>query len=418
MIPRRRFLQYAGTTLPGFPLLGSLGAASSPQTPKRLVCIGLDLSLRPETFFPGRSDEKSPLPPLLQPLRDWKGNLTAFSKMEHPGVSGGHSAVHAFLSGVRREQRTAFDSGCISLDQLVAAERGHLTRFPFLTFGVGGGDSIAWNASGSNLAKLEDPANAYEALFTPKSAAEKSHARALSVEDRQVAALLHGEAKRVSGRLDQWDREKLEEFVESVDQFEAKTRDQEKWLDAPIPKPEGPSPTWSDDGCIDKVRATLDVMALALLSDSTRVMTMNIGVGLPVAKRVPGVDRSYHDLSHSGRDPKKLAQLHKVETALISELDYFLKRLASHKDADGSSMLDNTIVLFGSGMGNASSHSNLDLPVLVAGGGLKHAPNFHFQKEEEDQTPLCNLYVTLLQQLGLERDQFGTSTGNLNELLG
>jgi len=203
-----------------------------------------------------------------------------------------------------------------------------------------------------------------------------------------------------------------------VDEFEAKVRAQEKWIDAPIPKPEGPPPQWSSDGCLDKVRATFDVMSLALLSDSTRVMTMNIGVGLPVAKRIPGVVRSYHDLSHSGRDPDKLAQLHKIESALIAEFDHFLRHLDSHQDVDGGTLLDNTIVLFGSGMGNASSHSNLDLPVIVAGGGLKHQPNLHFQKKSEDQTPLCNLYVTLLQKLGLERDRFGTSTGSLNELLG
>jgi len=343
--------------------------------------------------------------------------LTAFSKMEHPGVSGGHSAVHAFLSGVRREQRDAFAEGCVSLEQVVALEKGHLTRFPFLTFGVGGGDSIAWSASGNNLPKLENPTEAYEMLFTPKSAKEKSAARELSIMDRQVAALLDHEAKRVRSSLDSWDREKLEEYVQSVDQFETKLRAQEKWIDAPIPKSDGPPPRWAPDGCIDKVRATLDVMALALMSDSTRIMTMNIGVGLPVAKRIPGVDRSYHDLSHSGQDPNKLAQLHKVEFALMKELDAFLHRLASQKDVNGARLLDNTIVLLGSGMGNASSHSNLDLPVIVAGGGLRHAPEFFFQHKTEDQTPLCNLYVTLLQQLGLERDQFGTSTGNLNELL-
>jgi len=418
---RRTFLQQAGASALAPGLLGAFpcfASAEKGKAPKRLVCIGLDLSLRPETFFPGGSGEKSKLPPLLEPLRSWEGNLTAFSKMEHPGVSGGHAAVHAFLSGVRREQRASFTEGCLSLDQLVAAERGHLTRFPYLTFGVGGGDSISWSASGSNLTKLDNPTKAYEAIFSPRSEADKSAERALGIEDRQVAALLDKEAKRVGDRLDRWDREKLDEFVTSVDEFEAKVRAQEKWIDAPIPKPDGPPPKWSPDGCLDKVRATYDVMALALLSDSTRVMTMNIGVGLPVAKRIPGVDRSYHDLSHSGRDPDKLAQLHKIESALIAELDQFLRRLDSHRDVDGSTLLDNTIVLFGSGMGNASSHSNLDLPVIVAGGGLKHQPNLHFQKKSEDQTPLCNLYVTLLQKLGLERDQFGTSTGSLNELLG
>jgi hypothetical protein len=132
---------------------------------------------------------------------------------------------------------------------------------------------------------------------------------------------------------------------------------------------------------------------------------------------IPGINRGYHDLSHSGQDPEKLRQLHIIESALMAELDHFLERLATMKDIGGSSLLDNTTVVFGSGMGNASAHANTNLPVVLAGGGFKHGHHLFFPKNGRQQTPLCNLFVTLLQQMGIERDQFGSSSGNLNELL-
>lgn len=419
MIKRRSFLKTAGRALPALPLLASsLGRAEEAAAkPKRLVCIGLDLSLRPEAFSPAKPGADYELSPLLKPMARWKDQLTVFSKLDHPGVSGGHSAVHTFLTGVRREQREGFEDGCLSLDQRVAGELGHLTRFPFMCFGVGGGDSISWTRSGVNLAKIEDPTRAYDMLFAPQDPAARATARKLSAEDTSVAALLQQEAKKLKPSLDQWDREKLDEFAESVHEFETKTKALEKWIDAPVPEAKGSPPRWSSDGCLDKVRATFDVMSLALQSDSTRIMTMNIGISLPVADRIPGVSRSYHDLSHSGKDPDKLAQLHRVESSLVSELDHFLDTLAKAKDVDGSSMLDNTLVVFGSGMGNASSHSNRSLPVIVAGGGIRHGRHLHFEKEGREETPLSNLYVTLMNEMGMEADRFATSDGDLNELL-
>jgi hypothetical protein len=132
---------------------------------------------------------------------------------------------------------------------------------------------------------------------------------------------------------------------------------------------------------------------------------------------IPGINRGYHDLSHSGQDPDKLRQLHLIESALMAELDHFLERLATTKDVGGRSLLESTAVVFGSGMGNASAHANTNLPVLLAGGGFKHGRHLFFPKQGRSQTPLCNIFVTLLQQLGIELDQFGSSTGNLNQFL-
>jgi hypothetical protein len=208
----------------------------------------------------------------------------------------------------------------------------------------------------------------------------------------------------------------MEEFMGAMRDFERANASNMAWLDKPLPVTAGQKPEWKSEGCMDRVRANFDVAALALQADATRIITLNIGGALPVTN-IPGINRGYHDLSHSGQDPDKLRQLHIIESALMAELDHFLERLAAMKDIGGSSLLDNTTVVFGSGMGNASAHANTNLPVVLAGGGFKYGHHLFFPKNGRQQTPLCNLFVTLLQQMGIERDQFGSSSGNLNQVL-
>ena len=400
-----------------FPWLSPLALRGAQiAAPKRLVCIGLDLSMRPEQFFPIGEGPGYELSPLLKPLARWQQQLTVFSHLDHPGVSGGHYGVHAFLSGVRREQGSGFADGCVSIDQLADEHLGKHTRYSSLCLGVGGGDNISWTRSGIAVPKLEDPSATFDLLFRPPAQGVTEARRARLAENQSAVALLHPEAKRLGPQLDRWDREKLDEFITALRDFERTTEASAAWLDKPLPETAGSRPVWSPTGCMDKVRATFDVMSLALQADATRIISFNIGTGLPVTK-IPGVSRTYHDLSHSGQDPDKLQKLHLIESALIGELDRFLGTLAERKDIGGGTLLDHTTVVFGSGMGNASSHSNLDLPVLVAGGGLRHGRHLFFPKQGRKQTPLCNLYVSLLQKMGVESDRFGSSNGNLNEFL-
>jgi hypothetical protein len=415
---RRHFLKSVGgaaLTYPWFSPL-ALRGAEAVKAPRRLVCIGLDFGLRPEMFFPNGEGTAFELTPMLKSLERWRQRMTIFSQLEHPGVQGGHYGVHAFLSGVRREQAGGFSEGCVSLDQLVEEECGGLTRFPSLCLGVGGGDAISWTRSGIAIPKLEDPAAVFDLLFRPGDQATGNQRRAKFSENESVVDLIYRDAKRVAPNLDRWDRDKMEEFMESVRQFERSNRTSAAWFDRPLPSTSGSRPSWNNNGCMDLVRANFEVAALALQSDATRIITLNIGGGLPVT-RIPGINRGYHDLSHSGKDEEKLRQLRIIETALVEEFDHFLGRLATMKDIGGGNLLDNTAVVFGSGMGNASSHANTNLPLLLAGGGFKHGRHLLFPKHGRQQTPLCDLYVTLLQQMGIERAKFGTSTGNLNQIL-
>lgn len=415
---RRHFLKALGGSALTFPWLSNLAlnGAEVSNAPRRLVCIGLDFGLRPEAFFPASQGPELELTPLLQPLERWRRKMTVFSQLEHPGVQGGHYGVHAFLSGVRREQAAGFADGCATLDQIVEEHSGGLTRFPSLCLGVGGGDAISWTRSGIAVPKLEDPGAAFEMLFKPQRLSAASARRAELSENESVVTLIAQDSKRLAPHLDRWDREKLEEFMGAMRDFERANTTSMAWLDKPLPVTDGKKPSWNNDGCIDRVRANLDLAVLALQADATRIITLNIGGALPVTN-IPGINRGYHDLSHSGQDPEKLRQLHIIESALMAELDYFLERLSAMKDIGGGSLLDNTTVVFGSGMGNASAHANTNLPVVLAGGGFKHGRHLFFPKQARQQTPLCNLFVTLLQQMGIEREKFGSSNGNLNQLL-
>ena len=415
---RRDVLQTLSGTALTFPWFSNLAlhGAEVMKTPRRLVCIGLDFGLRPESFFPVGQGPELELTPLLKPLERWQKKMTVFSQLDHPGVQGGHYGVHTFLSGVRREQAAGFADGCVSLDQLAEEELGGLTRFPSLCLGVGGGDAISWTRSGIAVPKLEDPSQAFQLLFKPDPSSAKEARRAELAENESVLSLIARDAKRVAPLLDRWDREKMDEFMGAMRDFERANATNIAWLDKPLPVAGGEKPKWDNAGCMDRVRANLDVAALALQADATRIVTLNIGGSLPVTN-IPGLDRGYHDLSHSGQDPEKLRQLHVIESAIVAELDHFLERLATMKDIGGASLLDNTTVVFGSGMGNASSHANTNLPVVLAGGGFKHGRHLFFPKQGRQQTPLCNLFVTLLQQMGIQRDRFGSSTGNLNEFL-
>ena len=415
---RRLFLKTLGGSALTFPWFSNLAlnGAETMKAPRRLVCIGLDFGLRPESFFPVGHGPDLELTPLLKPLERGQRKMTVFSQLEHPGVQGGHYGVHAFLSGVRREQAAGFADGCATLDQIVEEHSGGLTRFPSLCLGVGRGDAISWTRSGIAVPKLEDPGAAFDLLFKPQRQSAASARRAELSENESVLGLITEDAKRLAPHLDRWDREKMDEFIGAMRDFERANNTSIAWLDKPLPVTDGAKPTCKTDGCIDHVRANLELAALALQADATRIITLNIGGALPVTN-IPGINRGYHDLSHSGQDPEKLRQLHIIESALMAELDHFLERLAAMKDIGGASLLDNTTVVFGSGMGNASAHANTNLPVVLAGGGFKHGRHLFFPKQGRQQTPLCNLFVTLLQQMGIERDTFGSSNGNLNQLL-
>ena len=226
------------------------------------------------------------------------------------------------------------------------------------------------------------------------------------------------QAKDVRSALGARDRDKLDEYFTSVRELEQRLAKSEEWAKKPKPKVDAKPPVdvTNPTDLIAKTRVWFDLIHLALQTDSTRLVTLQL-LGTSGVPPIPGVSLGHHDLSHHGKDPTKIAQLEKIETEEMKTLRDFLKKLKDTKE-DGATLLDRTTVFFSSNLADASIHSVKNMPVLLAGGGFKHGRRLAF--DPKSNPPLCNLYVSMLQRLGLEVDKFGSSTGALTglEMLG
>ncbi|MCA9072624.1 MAG: DUF1552 domain-containing protein, partial [Planctomycetaceae bacterium] len=214
-------------------------------------------------------------------------------------------------------------------------------------------------------------------------------------------------------RVTSRDREKLDEYFTSVREAERQLQKSEQWQHKPKPQVEAKPPRDIQDqnDIINRARQLYDMMYLAIVTDSTRVLTYAVGDTNAVAT-LPGVSMNYHDLSHHGQDPEKLKQLGLVESAHLQAFADFLTRLKETSEGD-STLLERTMVLLGSHM-HSGGHNNRNLPILLAGGGFRHGQHLAF--DQENNTPLANLYVTMLQRLGLPIDRFASSTGTMTGL--
>ena len=217
-------------------------------------------------------------------------------------------------------------------------------------------------------------------------------------------------------KLGSQDRHKFQEYLNAIEETQRRLSRAGYWIgkDKPV-LPGSENALQHKSGGEERrfvaMRSMFDLCALAFRTDSTRIVTMHIPGGNGVLK-LDGINDGYHSLSHHGQDPKKIEQLKQIELEYIKELAHFIQTLKDIPEGNGS-MLDHTLIYFGSGMGNASSHSNRNLPVLLAGGNMKHGSSL---KYEQDSKPLCDLYVSMLQWMGVETDSFSSSRGNMSEL--
>jgi hypothetical protein len=219
------------------------------------------------------------------------------------------------------------------------------------------------------------------------------------------------EAKGFQRALGRRDREKLDEYFTSVREVEQRMVKAQDWARTPKPKVSAKPPT-DIPSAVEvpaRVRLMIDLMQLALQTDSTRFITFALN-GLNAVPIIPGVTQDWHNLSHHGQDPAKLAELKVVELQQMELFGELLAKLKSTKE-EGGTLLDRTIVMFGSNLGNASSHDNKNMPVIVAGGGFKHGQHLAFDPKKNP--PLSNLYVQFLHRLGAEVNAFGSSNGTI-----
>jgi hypothetical protein len=302
--------------------------------------------------------------------------------------------------------------GNITIDQRAAETIGGATRFPSLTIGsedgLHGGCLMSWTRSGTRVPPIQGPRELFRKLFISDSAADRARSQDRLALQGSILDAVQGDAKSLQRHLDKRDREKLDEYFTSVRDVEKQLELNRRWSSIPKPAPGMAEP--EDSTFVSNLPVLYDLMALALQTDSTRIATLEIADGIEVSAF--GLRKGYHTLSHHGQVQENIDGLLKIEQYQMDLFAKFLDKLKSIKDGDGT-LLEHTMVLFGSGMANANAHVNINLPILLAGGGFKHGEFVASPTTGLNKQPLCNLYVTMLQRFGVEVDKFGTSKGTL-----
>lgn len=421
-IPRRRFLRGLGVTL-GLPLLEqNLTRAAAQTPPRRMLLISNNLGVLPQHFFPKDKGAGYTLSPYLQELAAFRKDFTIFSGLSHPAVTGGHSTENCFLTAARDPTRSGFRNS-ISLDQFAAEKLGQQTRFPTLNLGVNidkANRSLSWTRDGVLLPAEDSPAALFRKMFL-QGDARQTAASLKRLQDRgSILDAVRDDIRRFQRNLNSTDKSRLDQYLTSVRELEQRLAISGEWEQKPKPQTKTTEPKDIADKAkfFPKIQLMLDMARLAFESDSTRIITLMVdGFATPVFE-INDQQRTrdgYHNLSHHGQSKEKLAELEKVDLQQMRHLRELLTALAATPAADGTHLLDQTMVLYGSNLGDANVHNCTNLPILLAGGRMKHGGHLAFDSVQNK--PLCNLFVTMLQHLGVEAGGFGSSSGTLNELL-
>jgi hypothetical protein len=416
---RRTFLRAAGASI-GLPLLDAMlpvgiGAEekAAAMRARRLLLIGRPLGLHAPFLFPEKAGKGYEATRYLKPLQDHRDRFTVFSGMSHRGYNAGHGSEPGLFTGVGPEGMRPGDlRNTISLDQEVASRLGADTRFASLQ--LGGGD-LSWNRKGVKLPSETQATRAFKALFIDGTPAEVAREVERIQTGQSILDGVREQAKSLAGGLGAADRQRLDLLLTSIREAEQRLQQDQAWVKKPKPKV-GVKPFTedhvSDNKMLERERQWFDLAHLALQTDSTRVMTLYLWSHTERLD-LPGLSVSHHDASHHGQDDSKIRQLALVEDAEMKLFADFLTKMKATDDG-GAPLLDQTAVLHASNLGNASAHTNDNLPILLAGGGFKHAGHVAFDRK--DNKPLSNLFIRILRQLGVELDRFGSSTGTLSEV--
>lgn len=413
---RRTFLRAAGVSLalPSLDVFASERAAGAAQIRRRMVCICAPLGFLPAHFIPEKTGREYEATEYLELLKEYRSDVTVISGLMHTGNSPGfaHQATASFLTGAEGAGRPSFRNS-ISLDQFAAEKIGDQTRFPTLTLS-GEGLGLAWTRTGAQIPADNSPSKVFARMFLDGNRDEVQSQIQRLEDGRSILDDVRAQAAELRAALGTNDREKLDEYMASVRDLERRLHKDEEWAKTPKPKVDAKQPVDIPNAAdlIGRAKLLFDLTHLALQTDSTRLVTIMLP-GSTYAPPIPGVSLGHHDLSHHGKDPKKLEQLKLVEVETIKTVRDLLGKLRQSRE-DESNLLDRTTVFLGSNLGDASSHSVKNLPVLLAGGGFRHGQHLAFNPN--NPPPMCNLFVSMLQRLGIETDRFSNATGTLTGL--
>ena len=421
-IGRRTFLRGVGGASLALPFLDAMAvAATTDPVPIRMVCAGLNFGFVPQLFFPEDTGRNYKLSERLEPLEKLREDFTVFSGLDHgTEAQGGHGGVHAYLSGVLSRNSKGMPEANISIDQKAAQLVGTQTRYPSLQLASGNdpNNMISWSASGVSLPPVTQVETIYNLLFQKVDPRMRNTTQARLAARTSILDLVKTDADYLKRKVGQRDRDKLERYFTSVREVEKRLTQASEWLDRPKPTVDYQLPPGADEmNFVDRVPLYYDLLTLALQTDSTRVITLalaDIGTNYGGFK----ISRGYHQLTHHGKVPEYITELSIIEQFHMTQLARFLEQLKEVQEPNGKTLLDNSMVLFGSGMGNASSHSNKNLPLILAGGGFRHGEHKSYFKDEAKKkaTPAGNLFVSMLQRFGMETDRFGLATTTLTGL--
>lgn len=427
-LSRRHFLRGAGIVL-SLPFLDAMLApfaraatSSSPLAPgakpRRMFGICNNLGLRPDLFFPKDSGPNYTLSPYLQHLREHRQDFSVFSGVSHPNVDGGHPSDIAFLTAAPHPASSSFRN-TISLDQYVAERIGTLTRFPSLTLSVNGGArGLSWTGTGVAIPPEERASELFNQLFLQGTADQvKAQIHKLDT-GRSILDAVGEQARDLQRNLGARDRSRLEQYFTSVRDLEHRLQESKGWESKPKPVVNVPAP--ADPGSsaqyMAKVKVMYDLTKLAFETDSTRAVTLMLNsVGTPVITDTgETLTDSYHNLSHHGKADEKLTQLKVIDEGHMKLLAGLFADLKTVREGEDT-LLDRTMILYGSNLGDANAHSTTNMPTLFAGGGFRHGQHVSLDPAGGIY-PLPNLFVSMLQRMGFADEKFASSTGTMRGL--
>ncbi|RLT10849.1 MAG: DUF1552 domain-containing protein [Planctomycetota bacterium] len=406
-LSRRAFLRGAGVAM-SLPWLDAMrpafSAEDSKAIPRRMVAIETNMGILPQFFFPEKTGRDYELSPYLERLAAHREKMTVFSGVSHPGVTGAHAAEKCFLTGTPHPERGGFRNW-VSLDQFAAEQLGNRTRYPSLVLANSNENSatLSYTRSGAPISAERSPKKLFQKLFVQGKPDEVAANVEAIRQGRSLLDFVGEQSQRLNRSLSKADQRRMDQYFTSVRELEQRLESSEAWEHRPKPTVNAQPPEDIDDAkaFVQRTKLIFDVIKLALETDSTRLISLFIDTTV------------IHNITHHGNRPEVLTELRGHEERQFDVLGRFLTSLSETQE-EGQSLLDRTMVLYGTCMGSANSHSNVNLPVLLAGGGFKHGQHLAF--DQQNNHPLTNLFVSMLQRLGIEADKFSTGTATMRGL--
>ena len=412
-ILRRRFLRQSGVII-ALPLMESLlpraAAKEAARKPvKRFVALSNNYGVYPQAFFPAQGGREYEMSPTLKPMEPHRADFTVFSNLDH-GLQGGHACVPSLLSGVMPVVAPNFPEMNMSLDQKLAEHVGAATRFPAMTLAVNDANLVSFTRTGVQVPTMDLRAM-YRALFVDDDAKDKAAAHERFARHGSILDVVMDEAKAVEKSLGAADKAKFGEYLEAVRGLEKKITQDEPWIERPKPKAGIAEPPHGR-GTEKDLKAMIELIALAIQTDSSRVFTLTSGF----INGDFGLRGGYHGFSHHGERDKEVAALKAIEGYQVAMMAHLMDLLKAQPDPlNGGTLFDHATILYGCGMATGQ-HTTRNLPIVLAGGGFKLGEHRVLPVGKTERLPAANLLLSVLQHFGVETDRFGTSTGTLRGL--